>query len=81
MYDNTLSLDARGLYAMLVCLQGNDDHCYPTIAWMCSKSLHKRTKVYLLLGELSNKGLISRSKNPLQNKTVTFVHNEMKNEH
>lgn len=73
MYDDSLSLEARGLYALLVCLQGADNHCYPTIRWICTKTGYQRTKVYSLLNELCSRGIVCRTRDALSGRTLTEV--------
>jgi len=72
MFDVSISLEAKGLYALLLCLQGSMDYCYPKISWMESKTGYKPTKIKKMLKELIIKGLIQRSKDH-QNRTVTQV--------
>jgi len=82
MLNSSLSLEARGLYALLLCLQGKEEYCYPTINWISSKTGYRRSKVFELLNELSIVGLIARAKDPLLKKTVTYIYTgyEQRNE-
>jgi DNA-binding MarR family transcriptional regulator len=74
MYDTNLSFEARALYALLVCLQGTSEYCYPKTVWISEKTGYGRTKVFRLLKELSDKNYIHRSRDHL-GRTLTQVAN------
>lgn len=70
-YSELISLDAKGLYAILCSLCGSKDYCYPSLQTLASLSGKSKSTVQRLLRELSDKGVIQRGFNSEQNKTVT----------
>ena len=64
-----LSLDAVGLYAILCSLCGRKNYCYPTTEHLLSLTNCSRAKLYRLLKELTDQGVLRRELDPLQNLT------------
>lgn len=66
-----LSLEAKGLYAIVCSLCGTKNYCYPSVKTLVQLSGKSRTTVHRLLAELASKGVIRRSFDPIKNLTVT----------
>lgn len=70
-YSELISLESKGLYAILCSLCGSKDYCYPSLQTLAKLSGKSKSTVQRLLKELSDKGVIHRGFNSEQNKTVT----------
>lgn len=71
MYTDLLSLEAKGLFAILCSLCGNKNYCYPSISTLSKLSGKSKSTVQRLLRELTAKGVITRGYDSSKNKTVT----------
>jgi DNA-binding MarR family transcriptional regulator len=71
-YSELISLEAKGLYAIICSLCGNKDYCFPAVSTLSKMSGKSRATVHRLLKELSDKGVIQRLYNPTQRKTITY---------
>ena len=66
-----LSLEAKGLYAILCSLCGAKNYCYPSVQTLVQLTGKSRSTVQRLLAELAKEGVIKRSFDPIKNLTVT----------
>ena len=71
-YSELISLEAKGLYAIVCSLCGNKDYCYPAIFTLCKMSGKSKRTVQRLLKELIDRGVIQRLYDPTQRKTITY---------
>lgn len=67
-----LSLDAKGLYAILCSLCGTKDYCYPSIGYLMGVTGKSRSTINRLIKELRDHGVIDRVFDPRKQRTVTL---------
>lgn len=70
-YSAMLTLEAKGLYAILCSLCGSKNFCYPSLQTLSDLSGKSKSTVQRLLRELADKGVITRGFDGSLNKTVT----------
>jgi DNA-binding MarR family transcriptional regulator len=66
-----LSLEAKGLYAIVCSLCGSKNYCYPSVQTLAQLSGKSRSTVHRLIKELCDKGVLQRSFDPKMNLTIT----------
>jgi DNA-binding MarR family transcriptional regulator len=71
-YSELISLEAKGLYAIVCSLCGNKDYCYPALSTLAKMSGKSKSTVQRLLKELTEKGVVQRLYDPAQRKTITY---------
>lgn len=71
-YSDLISLEAKGLYAIICSLCGNKDYCYPSLSTLAKLSNKSKSTMQRLTKELSEKGVIQRLYDPSQRKTITY---------
>lgn len=71
-YSDLISLEAKGLYAIVCSLCGNKNYCYPAVSTLCKMSGKSKSTVLRLFKELSEKGVVQRLYDPAQRKTITY---------
>lgn len=71
-YSELISLEAKGLYAIVCSLCGSKDYCYPALSTLSKMSGKSKSTVQRLLKELIEKGVIQRMYDPTQRKTITY---------
>ena len=64
-----LSLDALGLYAVLSSLCGSKSYCYPSTEHLLSLTNCSRAKLYRLLKELTDQGVLQRELDSFKSQT------------
>jgi pyocin large subunit-like protein len=74
-YSPDLSLDAKGMYAIICSLCGSKTYCYPTVQTLTKMSGKSKSTTQRLLKELSEKSVILRNFDPVLLMTIT--HNLM----
>jgi DNA-binding MarR family transcriptional regulator len=84
MLDETIPLQTKGLYSILVCLCGARDYCYPGVEYLMRVSQMSRATVYRHLQDLEDRGLIRRAYDPSKKKIITrnlafLSHNPLEN--
>lgn len=62
MLNPDVSLEAKGLYAILTTYAGKDRECFPGIDTLVNASGKSRSTVFRLMTELQNAGYITRQK-------------------
>ncbi len=70
-FSEHLSLDAKGLYAIICSLCGSRNYCYPSLQKLTEYTGKSKSTVQRLLKELSDKGVISRCYDPSSQMTIT----------
>jgi DNA-binding MarR family transcriptional regulator len=73
MYDPELSIEAKGLFAIICSLSGSNGYCFPKVETLCKYSGRHRTTVHRLLKELTLKGYIERHFDPGINKHIITI--------
>jgi DNA-binding MarR family transcriptional regulator len=73
MYDQELSIEAKGLFSIICCLSGSNGYCFPKVETLGKYSGRHRTSVHRLLNELTLKGYIERHFDPAINKHVITI--------
>jgi len=71
MLDETIPLQTKGLFSILVCLCGARDYCYPGIPYLMQMTQMSRATVYRHLQDLEDRGLIRRAYDPSKKKIIT----------
>lgn len=71
-YSEHLSLEAKGLYAIICSLCGSKNFCYPSLQKLAQYSGKSKSTVQRLLKELLDKGVITRSYDPSSQMTITY---------
>lgn len=71
VYSKLLSLEAKGLYAIVCSLCGSKTYCFPSLKTLADMSGKSKSTVQRLLKELSDKGVVQRGFDTTLNKTVT----------
>jgi DNA-binding MarR family transcriptional regulator len=71
MLDDSIPLQTKGLYSILVCLCGARDYCYPGISYLMELTKMSRATVYRHLQDLEDRGLIRRAYDPSKKKIIT----------
>lgn len=71
-YSEDLSLEAKGLYAIVCSLCGSKDYCYASLNTFSKLSQKSKSTVQRLFKELQTKGVVQRNYNPSLCKTVTL---------
>ena len=79
MFNESLDLEARGLYAIITCLCGPKGSCYPKISTLMKLTGRSRSHVCRLLRSLRQAGVIVRTKDARRNLTVTVNLKDEKN--
>jgi hypothetical protein len=62
MTDPDLSLQAKGLYALLSCYANKSRECYPSISTLADMSNKSTTQISVYIKELKDKKYLSRTK-------------------
>lgn len=71
VYAPELSLEAKGLYAIVCSLCGSKDYCYPTLQTLADLSGKSKSTVQRLLRELARQGVVRRGYDGTLCKTIT----------
>jgi DNA-binding MarR family transcriptional regulator len=71
-FSERLSLDAKGLYAIICSLCGSKNFCYPSLQKLAEYTGKSKSTVQRLLKELIDKGVISRTYDPSSQMTITY---------
>jgi len=71
-FSEHLSLEAKGLYAIICSLCGARAYCYPSLQKLTEYSGKSKSTVQRLLKELMDKGVITRSYDPTSQMTITY---------
>jgi DNA-binding MarR family transcriptional regulator len=74
VFDPELSLEAKGLYAVICSISGSNGYCFPKKSTLSAYTGRHRSTVYRLLDELEHKGYIERMYDPEINKHTIKVH-------
>lgn len=70
-YSELLSLEAKGLYAIICSMCGSKEYCYPSLTTLSQLTGKSKSTVQRILRELVDKGVVQRSYDVTLRKTVT----------
>lgn len=73
MFDQELSLEAKGLYSVISSLSGSNGYCFPNISTLCKYTNRHRTTVHRILKELIEKGYVKRHFDPAIKKHIITI--------